>query len=186
MSQANPENLRDLLIVKIKVLFDTEQQLVKALPKMAEAATTEELKTAFMDHLEETKGHVTRLEKIFEMLEVAPNTETSDSVRGLVSDTEWCIENIVAGPVLDAALIASAQYAEHQEMAGYGSAAEWAKVLDLTEIKDTLGETLDEEKAADEKLNVLATTKVNEAAIGMRDSEEESKGFLGNLQTGNI
>jgi ferritin-like metal-binding protein YciE len=185
MSQTNPENLRDLLIVKTKVLYDTEQQLVKALPKMAEAATTEELKTAFMDHLEETKEHITRLDKVFELLQVAPNTETSDSVRGLVSDTEWCIENITPGPTLDAALIASAQYAEHQEMAGYGSAAEWAKVLDLSEIKDILGETLDEEKMADEKLNVLATTKVNEAALGMND-QEESKGFLGNLQTGNI
>jgi ferritin-like metal-binding protein YciE len=186
MSQKSPENLHDLLIVKIKALYDIEQQLVKALPKMAEAATEPELKQGFEDHLEETQNHVKRLEEAFKYLEIAPIPETSDAIRGLVADAEWCIENIHKGPVLDASLIAAAQYVENFETAGYGTAAEWADEMGHKEIKDLLGQTLDEEKAADEKLSKMATSKINKAANTMgQEDQDTGKGFLGKLQPGN-
>ncbi|MBX4188405.1 MAG: ferritin-like domain-containing protein [Candidatus Doudnabacteria bacterium] len=187
MSQKSPENLHDLLIVKTKALYDIEQQIVKALPKMAEAATDPDLKQGFTDHLEQTKEQVNRLEQIFKHLDISPAPETSDSIRGLISDAEWCIENIKKGPTLDAALIASGQYVEHLEMAGYGSAAEWAKTMGHEEIKNLLGRTLDEEKSTDEKLNQLAMSKINEAANTMTEEKMESdKGYAGKFQTGPI
>lgn len=177
--------MHDLLIVKTRALYDTEQQLTKALPKLAEAASDPQLKQAFNDHLKETEGHVSKLEEVFKLLDVAPRTEISESVRGLAEDAQWCIDNIQAGPTRDAALIASAQYAEHQEMAGYGSAAEFAKVLGLTDVKNIFGTILDEEKAADEKLNMLATSHINEDAASPQGAEER-KGFFGRLQTGDL
>jgi len=174
MSQKSPENLYDLLIVKIKALYDTEQQLVKALPKMAQAATDADLKQAFTDHLEETKEHVTRLEEVFKLLDVSATTETSDAIRGLVSDAQWCIDNVQKGPALDASLIAAAQYVEHFEQAGYGSAAEWADTMNQMDVKNILGITLDEEEAADEKLTSLAESRINEAANTARVQAQTS------------
>jgi ferritin-like metal-binding protein YciE len=186
MSQKFPENLHDLLIVKAKALYDIEQQIVKALPKMTDAATDPDLKQSFQDHLRETEGQVKRLEEIFNHLDVAPAAETSDSIRGLVSDAEWCIDNIQAGPALDAALVASAQYVEHLEMAGYGSASEWAKTMGHEEIHKLLESTLAEEKAADQKLSDLAMSKINEAANTMRAEGMEEKGYAGKFQTGSV
>jgi ferritin-like metal-binding protein YciE len=184
MSQKSPENLHELLVVKSKALYDVEQQLTKALPKMIEAAHDPELKKAFQDHLSETEGHVAKMEQVLEMLEIAKTPEISDAIRGLVSDAEWCIENIKEPAALDAALIASAQYVEHFEMAGYGTASEWAKTMGHSEIQNILDEISDEEKAANEKLNLLATTRINEAANTMQATKAESeKGFMGKLQT---
>jgi ferritin-like metal-binding protein YciE len=187
MSQKSPENLHDLLIVKVKALFDVENQLVKALPKMADAASDPELKQGFRDHLAETENQVKRLEQVFDHLKVSPAPETSDAIRGLVADAEWSIDNIQKGPALDAALIASGQYVEHFEIAGYGTAREWAKTMGHTEVEELLMETEKEEKMADEKLNMLATSKINETANTMKEGQmENKKGFMGKIQTGNI
>ncbi len=183
MSQKNPEDLHDLLVVKVKALYDIENELTKALPKMAEASNNPQLKQAFQDHLKETEGHVKRLEQIFEKLEVAPEPEKSEGIRGLISDAEWCIDNVIEPAALDAALIASAQYAEHLEMAGYGSAREWAKTMGHNEIADMLEQTEQEEKAADEKLSMLATSEINEAANTMSVSRGAEGMASGRLQT---
>jgi ferritin-like metal-binding protein YciE len=182
MSQKSPDSLHDLLIIKVRALYDIEQQLEKALPKMIGAATDPDLKKGFEDHLIETQNQTKRLEQIFEHLEVAPTAETSDAIRGLISDAEWNIENIQKGPALDAALIAAGQYVEHLEMAGYGSASEWAKIMDHSEVHELLEATLAEEKAADEKLNELAMGKINEAANTMYMEKADLEGASGNLQ----
>jgi len=186
---AEYNNLHDLLVLKLKSLYDIEQQLVKAIPKMAKAATSEELKSAFEDHLDETQEHVSRLEDIFKQMDSEPEAEEGEAIRGLISDAEWCIKNIENEQVLDASLISAAQSVEHYEMAEYGSAAQWAEQLNLDEVKEILGTTLEEEEMADEKLTTLAESKVNEEAImGMEEIDERSKkGFLGrSLETGNI
>src|SRR4051812_19840688 len=109
MSLKSPETFEELMQVKLMTMYDVEQQLVNALPKMAEAATDPELKQGFMDHLKETQGHVARIEEIFRTMGIEPQAEESDAIRGMVSDAEWCIENIQDPNVLDAALIAGAQ-----------------------------------------------------------------------------
>jgi ferritin-like metal-binding protein YciE len=187
MSLKEPETFEELFQVKLAAMYDVEQQLVDALPKMAEAATDPELKEGFTNHLHETRGHVERIEQIFRTMDIEPNAEESDAIRGMVSDAEWCIENIQDPNVLDAALISSAQAVEHYEMALYGTASEWAKVMGLNEVQSIFEETLAEEKKADEILNTAAA-KVNKLAFEeTRDVEPgEEKGFLGNLQTGNI
>jgi ferritin-like metal-binding protein YciE len=189
MSLEKPETFKELFIVKLKTMYDVEQEIIKALPKMAEAATDPELKQGFMDHFEETQGHVSRIEEIFKSLELSPETEASDTIRGMVSDAEWCIENIQDSNVLDAALISAAQGVEHYEMAIYGTAREWAKTMELPDIQKVFEQTLSEEKNADETLNTAAM-EINKLAYQetMDTEEEESKGFMGmgKVQTGNI
>jgi ferritin-like metal-binding protein YciE len=189
MSETSPETFKELFIVKLKTMYDVEQQLVTALPKMAEAATDPELKQGFMNHFEETQEHVARIEQVFKSLELEPDTETSDTILGMVADAEWCIENIQDTNVLDAALISAAQGVEHYEMALYGTASEWAKVMELPDVSQVFEQTLAEEKKADEVLN-QAAAKVNKLAYeeSMDTEEEETRGFmgLGKLNTGNI
>ncbi len=184
MAQENAENLHDLLLMKLQVLYFAETEFAKALPKMAEAATDEDLKMAFQSHLKETEVQIQRLNKAFEELDETPEVLESDTVLGLVTDSQWCMDNIESPQALDAALIASAQYVEHFEIAGYGSAATWAETMGHMEVKSLLGETLEEEKAADEKLNGLALSKINEAAneMEMDEIETEEKGFIGGLE----
>ena len=157
--------LQDLLITKLQVLYDVENQLVKALPKMAKNASDSDLSASFEEHLKQTKGHVERLEKAFKLLDIKPKKMKSEAIRGLVEDAEWVIENVQGDEALDANLIAAAQYVEHYEIAGYGSAQSWASEMGHAEVSDLLQETLDEEKAADKKLNDLATSKINEKAL---------------------
>ncbi|HTL39395.1 MAG TPA: DUF892 family protein [Methylomirabilota bacterium] len=155
-------NLTDLLILKLKALYDTENRLTKALPKLAKASTDVDLKAAFITHAAETANHVKRLEKIFQTLDLKPQKTTVEAVQGLVADTDWCIKNISGPAALDAALVGAAQYAEHYEIAGYGTALEWAELLDFAGIAQTLEETLEEEKVTDEKLSELAHAKLND------------------------
>jgi len=147
--------LRDLFIQKINALYDIENVLVKALPKMAKAASNEELKMGFTSHLEETQNHVKRLEQICQILDVAPKKLKAEGIRGIVADGEWVIDHIEPENALDASLARAAQYAEHYEMAGYMAAISWADMLEETEISNLLQETLAEEKAADEKLDMV-------------------------------
>lgn len=156
--------LRDLLVEQIKDLYSAENQIIKALPKMAKAASNPELRQGFEEHLEQTRGHVTRLEEICETLEVTPKGKKCVATEGLIDEGKELMGEDAAEAVLDAGLIAAAQKVEHYEMASYGCARTWAQQLGLTEVADLLQQTLDEEKETDEKLTHLAEQMVNAEA----------------------
>ncbi len=169
---AKKESLRELLVVRIQTLYDVEQQLVKALPKMAEAATNPTLKQGFEEHLAETEEHVSRLENVFELLGEEPDTEKSEAVRGLVKDGEWLIKNIEEGPALDLALTAAGRSVEHYEMSDYIGAIEWADALEEDQISSLLQETLDEEEISEEKLSTAGEQLVSEL-VDEGDEDED-------------
>jgi ferritin-like metal-binding protein YciE len=150
------ESLHDLFVDELKDLYNAETQLLKALPKMAKAAASEELRTAFEDHLAETEGQVQRLETIFKQLEKNPKGKKCKAMSGLIEEGKEMIEAEGEDPVKDAGLIAAAQRVEHYEMAGYGTVRTYAELLGFDEAAKLLEETLNEEKAADEKLSELA------------------------------
>ena len=150
------EGLKELYIDELKDLYSAENQLVKALPKMAEAANSEDLREGFEAHLEQTKEHVKRLEQIFELLDESPKGKKCMGMEGLVKEGSEAIEEDFEGAVMDAALIGAAQRVEHYEIAAYGTVCEFAKVLGETEHATLLEETLEEEKETDEKLSELA------------------------------
>jgi ferritin-like metal-binding protein YciE len=149
-------SLHDLYIEQLKDLHSAESQLTKALPKMAKAATNPELKAAFTEHLEETKGQLARLNQIGEKLSKSLSGHTCAAMKGLIEEgSEWMKED--AEPeVMDAGLIAAAQRVEHYEMAGYGTVHNFAELLEDEAAAELLAETLEEEEAADEKLTALA------------------------------
>jgi len=148
--------LRDMFVDELKDLYSAENQLLKALPKMAKAATSANLKRAFESHLKETQGQVERLEQVFETLDESPKGKKCKAMEGLVEEgAEWMKED--ADPdVMDAGLIACAQRVEHYEMAGYGCVRTYAQLLGETKVSGLLQKTLDEEGAADKKLTELA------------------------------
>src|ERR1700757_2457005 len=146
------ESVRDLLIAELRDLHNAEEQLVEALPKMAEAASSTELKNAFNHHLEETRKHVTRLDKVFENLAEKASGETCEAMKGLVTEGEQFIKAKGQPDVRDAGLIGAAQRVEHYEMAGYGTARTLAKRLGLHALGETLQKTLEEGGAAAGKL----------------------------------
>jgi len=158
------ESLQDLFVDQLRDLYNAENQLVKALPKMAKSSDSEELKNAFMGHLEETKGHVERLEQIFEKLGAKPGGKICKAMKGLVEEGSEMMEEDAEPPVMDAGLIAAAQRIEHYEMAGYGCVRNYAKLLGETEAAKLLQQTLDEEMAADKKLTRLADQSINARA----------------------
>lgn len=157
-------SLRELFIDEISDLYDAEQQLVKALPKMAEAANHAELEQAIRMHLQETEGHVERLERIFTQLGERAKGKTCKAMKGLVEEGKERIKSDGDECVIDAGIIAAAQRVEHYEIAGYGCARTYAQLLGETEAAQLLEQTLDEEKAADHKLTDLAETIVNPEA----------------------
>ena len=159
------ETLQDLLIEQLKDLYNAEGQLVKALPKMAKAATNPKLKAAFTEHLEETKGHVERLEKVFEVMGVPAKGKKCHAMEGLVEEGKEMIEEDAEPEVKDAGLIAAAQRVEHYEMAGYGCVRTYAKALGNEKVAKLLQQTLDEEGACDEKLTELAEKLINVEAM---------------------
>ena len=163
------ENLRTLYVNELRDLYSAEQQLVKALPKMAKNAESEDLGNAFTNHLEETKNHVTRLEQIFESLGENAKGKKCVGMEGIVKEGAEALDEY-EGPVLDAAIISAAQRVEHYEMAAYGSVCAYAELLGRTEDLGLLKETLEEEKTADEKLTELSET-VNEEAISGEENE---------------
>jgi ferritin-like metal-binding protein YciE len=150
------ESLRDLYIHELKDLYSAENQLVKALPKMAKAATAKSLKAGFEKHLKETREHVERLKKVFSELGVSPGMKKCKAMEGLIEEGEHVIEEDAAPEVKDAALIAAAQRVEHYEMAGYGCVRTYAGLLGDKKAAQTLQKTLDEEGATDKKLTELA------------------------------
>ena len=150
------EGLRELYIDELKDLYSAENQLVKALPKMAKASSSDELRQGFEEHLEQTRGHVQRLEEIFKALGENPKGKKCAGMEGLVKEGSEIMGEDFEGPVMDAALIGAAQRVEHYEIAAYGTAAEFAKLLGESEHASRLEETLAEEKETDEKLTELA------------------------------
>lgn len=162
--------LHDLLIDELKDLYNAETQLLKALPKMAAAASAPELKAAFEDHLGETEGHVARLQKICEELECSPKGKKCSAMQGLIEEGAEIIKCKGNAAVKDAALIAAAQRVEHYEMAGYGCARTFAATLGYTSAAELLQETLNEEGSADQKLTELAESIVNVDAEAVGNS----------------
>ena len=159
------ETLKDLFIEELRDLYSAENQILKALPKMKKAAHAEELKAAFEEHLEQTKGHVARLEEIFEALEEKPTGKTCKAMEGLVEEGAEMIHEKAEPSVKDAGLIAAAQRVEHYEMAGYGTVRTYAEHLKMTKAAKLLQETLDEEEATDLKLTDLAENNINLQAV---------------------
>ena len=153
--------LQDLLIHEIKDLYSAEKQLLKALPKMAKAATHDELKQGFETHLAETEEHVNRLERIMETLEIPTRVPKCKAMEGLVEEGQEILNEQMEDDVRDAALISAAQRVEHYEIAGYGCARTFAEQLGHEEAARLLQATLDEEKATDEKLTQIAMQGVN-------------------------
>ncbi|MGA8026141.1 MAG: ferritin-like domain-containing protein [Bryobacteraceae bacterium] len=159
-------SFKDLFVDQIEDLYDAEQRLTEALPKMADAATSNQLKQAFQKHLGETQGHVSRLETIFREINVEPKRETCQAMKGLIAEGEEMIDAKGNPDIKDAALIAAAQRVEHYEISGYGTARSFARRLGLAQAASLLQQTLDEEAAADEKLNQIAESSVNAQAAG--------------------
>jgi len=158
------KSVDDLLIEQLQDLYDAEHRLIDALPKMIETAHSPELKQAFESHLEETKGQVERLEKAFQMLDKEPKRETCEAMNGLIKEGEDIINASGEPAVKDAALIAASQRVEHYEMAGYGSARNFAQRCDRGDVASLLQRTLDEEGDADRTLTQIAETSVNAQA----------------------
>jgi len=167
--------LKHLYVEELKDLYSAENQLLKALPKMAKAATSEELSAGFEEHLEQTKGHVERLEKIFKALGESPKGKKCKGMEGLISEGAEMIEEDPEPEELDAGLISAAQRVEHYEMAGYGSVATYAKLLEENEAESLLRETLEEEKETDQKLTQLAGS-INVQAMNAGSDEESEEG----------
>lgn len=162
---ANKMNsLKDLFVHELRDLYSAETQLTSALPKMKEKASDNQLKNAFESHLEETKQQKERLERIAKMMEIDIKGEDCPAMKGLIKEGEEIMKIDADGEVRDAGLIAAAQRVEHYEMAGYGTARHYAKRLGMDDAVSLLEETLNEEKSADEKLNNIALSRVNEKA----------------------
>lgn len=171
-----PENsLQKLYVEQLKDLYNAENQLVKALPKMAKAAKSEALREGFEQHLQQTKGHVQRLEQIFAAMDENPKGRKCAGMQGLVQEGEEVIEENSDGDALDAGLIAAAQRVEHYEIAGYGCVRTFAELLGESEAVDFLQQTLDEEKETDEKLTEIGKEVNTEAMSGGAESERSEE-----------
>lgn len=166
------ETFEELLIDELKDLYSAEKQIVRALPKIAKATTSPELQEALLSHLEETKGQVARLEQIAEIVGKKLTGKTCAGMKGVLEEGSEVLEDTDKGEVRDAALISAAQRVEHYEMAGYGSARDFAKLLGLSDVAELLQATLDEEKAADKKLSAISK-QVNTAARRATPQEDE-------------
>ncbi len=159
------QGLRELYIDELKDIYNAETQLVKALPKMAKASSSDELRTGFEAHLEQTKQHVERLEQVFEMLSESPKGKKCAGMEGLVEEGSEVMKEDFEGAVMDAALIGAAQRVEHYEIAAYGTVIAFAETLGENDQVSLLESTLNEEKETDEKLTSLAG-QINQEALG--------------------
>jgi ferritin-like metal-binding protein YciE len=166
------ESLNDLLTEELKDIYSAEKQLLKALPKMAKKATSDELRAALEEHLEVTEGQVTRLEEVFEALGQPAKAKTCKAMQGLIEEATELMGEDADDAVMDAGIIAAAQKVEHYEMASYGTVAAWAKLCEEDDAAALLEETLDEETEADQKLTELALNFVNPDADKDEDEEE--------------
>jgi ferritin-like metal-binding protein YciE len=159
-----PGTLHDAFIDELRDTYDAERQIVKALPKMIKACTSDELRSAFETHLEETRGQVERLEQVFEMLDEKVRGKHCEGMAGILEEGKTMMEEEFDETTMDAVLIASAQRVEHYEMAAYGTLCAWAKDMGHNDAAELLEQTLEEEKAADEKLTTVAEGGINKEA----------------------
>jgi len=160
------ETMQDLFIHQLRDIYSAEQQITKALPKMKEKASTEELATAFAEHLAETQNQVARLDQVFEILGERSGGVKCKGMEGLVAEAEEILDEDGNPAVIDAGIIAAAQRVEHYEISAYGSAKAFATLLGLSDIVKLLNESQQEETAADKKLSLIATAEVNARAAG--------------------
>ena len=169
------ENLQELFVEELRDIYDAEKQLTKALPKMAKAVESEELRGALEEHLEITRMQVNRLEEVFRSLGMAARGKTCEGMKGLIEEGSTHMQEL-EGSTLDAAIIGASQKVEHYEIATYGTLATWAELLGHQDAKDLLGQTLEEEKEADEKLTAIAGA-INPEAEN-EEGEEEQEGSM--------
>jgi ferritin-like metal-binding protein YciE len=186
---AKQKAMRDLLLEELRDLYDAERQLTKALPKLARAATSDDLREALESHKVETEGHLEKLETVFEALGERARGKRCPGIAGIVEEGSELIDEDFDGAVMDAGIIAGAQRAEHYEMGAYGSVIAWANALGQTDIVPALEEILEQEKAADQKLTELAEGSINAQAAaqggdeGGEDEEEEDEDERGRRAT---
>jgi ferritin-like metal-binding protein YciE len=175
------DSLADLLQDELKDIYDAEKQLTKALPKLAKKSSNEELREAFESHLDETQTHIERLERVFEELDMPARGKKCEGMQHLIAEGNEMIAECEDDDTRDAVMIAAAQKVEHYEMASYGTIRTWANLLGKQQVAEILEETLQEEKAADQKLTEIAESFVNAAAAqgGEEEEEEEARGSRG-------
>jgi ferritin-like metal-binding protein YciE len=167
--------LHDAFLDELRDTYDAEKQLIKALPKMAKAATSPNLRAAFETHLEETRGHVERLEQVFESLEEKVRGKHCDGMAGIIEEGKTAMDEDFDEATMDACLIAAGQRAEHYEMAAYGTLVAWAQGMGHSEAARLLQETLDEEKETDKKLTALAEGGINQEAADAAHPDEDEE-----------
>ena len=169
--------LEDLLVDELKDLLDAENQLTKALPKMAKAATAKQLKQAFEDHLDVTKNQVERLKQVFQALGQPAKGKKCEAMKGLITEGKELIAEDIEPEILDAGLIGAAQKVEHYEIAGYGTVREIAERLGHKDVSRLLNQSLKEEEETDKKLTEIAKNIVNvrAASVGMQENEDEEQ-----------
>jgi ferritin-like metal-binding protein YciE len=173
---ADTGTLHDAFLEELRDSYDSEKQLIKALPKLAKAATSSELRAAFEAHLEETRGHVERLEQVFASLDEKVRGKHCEGIAGIIEEGKSIMDEDFDEAAMDAALIAAAQRAEHYEMAAYGTLVAWARGMGHSEAAKLLQKTLEEEKAADEKLTAIAEGGINqEAADAAHPADEDEE-----------
>ena len=170
---ADTGTLHDAFIDELRDTYDAEKQLTKALSKLAKAASNPDLRDAFETHLEETQGHVARLEQVFESLDERARGKHCDGIAGIIEEGKAIMEEDFDDTTMDACLIAAGQRAEHYEMAAYGTLIAWAEAMGHTDAVTLLQQTLDEEKAADKKLSGLAEGGINQSAADAAHPEDE-------------
>src|SRR5688500_7437296 len=173
MAQAG--TLHEAFMDELRDVYDAEKQLTKALPKLAKASTNPELRTAFEKHLEETRGQIERLEEVFGSLDEKVRGKHCDGIAGIIDEGKTIMEEDFDEATMDACLIAAGQRAEHYEMAAYGTLVAWARAMGHDDAADLLQQTLDEEKAADKKLSVLAEGGINKGAADAAHAEEHEE-----------
>jgi len=173
---AEPGTLHDAFIDELRDAYDAEKQLLKALPKLAKAATSPDLSQAFLTHRDETQGHIAKLEEVFGTIDEKVRGKHCDGIAGIIEEGKAAMEEDFDETTMDAVLIASGQRAEHYEMAAYGTLVAWAKAMGHDDAADLLQQILDEEKATDEKLSALAEGGINqEAASAAHPQDEEAE-----------
>jgi ferritin-like metal-binding protein YciE len=172
---ATAGTLHDAFIDELRDVYNAEQQITKALPKMIKKAKTPELKKAFADHLEMTRAQIGRLEQVFASLDEKVRGKKCDGMAGIVEEGKSAMEEDFDDPTMDAALVASAQRVEHYEMAAYGTLVAWAEAMGHDDAAALLQETLDEEKTTDELLSRLAESSINPQAARLAHGEEEEE-----------
>jgi len=160
------KTLKDLFLDELADMYDAEKRVVKALPRMAKAATSPFLKGAILSHLKETEGHVQKLEQVFQIFEMKPKGKTCEATKGLLEEADEIAADFKGSPAINAALISAAQRVEHYEIASYGCLHEWAGLLGKRGAAALLQQILDEEKASDESLTELARASSNEESLG--------------------